>query len=128
MRYLTLDEVVELHHLALEQSGGATGIRDLGALESAVVQPLMAFGGQDLYPTVVEKGAALAFSLVRNHPFMDGNKRAGHAALETFLVLNGFEVNASVDEQEQVILDLAAGRMQREEFTEWVRWHMLPKG
>jgi death-on-curing protein len=92
IRYLTLEEVLELHRLALEQSGGLDGVRELGGLESAVAQPQMAFGGQELYPSLAEKAAALGFSLVCNHPFMDGNKRIGHAAMETFLVLNGWEL------------------------------------
>jgi death-on-curing protein len=127
MRYLTLDEVLELHRLALEQSGGATGLRDLGALESAIAQPYMTFGGQDVYPTLVEKASALAFSLVKNHPFVDGNKRAGHAAMETFLVLNGNELSAGVEEQERVVLGVAAGTVAREEFTEWARVHVVEK-
>lgn len=93
MRYLSLAEVAELHRLLIEAFGGSHGIRDLGALESALAQPRMSFGGEDLYPTVVEKVAALGFTLVQNHPFLDGNKRVGHAAMETFLVLNGFELD-----------------------------------
>src|SRR5438270_9876902 len=124
IRYLTLEEVLELHRLALEQSGGLDGVRDLGGLDSALAQPLMAFGGQDLYPSLAEKAAALAFSLVCNHPFVDGNKRVGHAAMETFLVLNGWELTAGVDEQEQIILRLAAGSQTREDFTVWVQLHM----
>lgn len=92
MRYLTLNEVLELYHRVMEQSGGAVRIRDLNALEPALAQPRMTFGGQELYPTIVEKASALGFSLIRNHPFVDGNKRTGHAALETFLVLNGYEL------------------------------------
>jgi death-on-curing protein len=98
MRYLTLGEVLELYHRIIRQSGGSQGIRDLGALESALAQPRMTFGNQELYPTVVEKASALGFSLIKNPPFVDGNKRTGHAAMETFLVLNGFEIDASVDE------------------------------
>jgi death-on-curing protein len=128
MRYLTLEEVLELHRLVLEQSGGASGLRDLGTLESAVAQPGMTFAGQDLYPTAVEKASALAFSLVMNHPFVDGNKQVGHAALETFLVLNGSELRAAVEEQERVMLELAAGTLKREEFTEWVRAHTFERG
>jgi death-on-curing protein len=124
MRYLTVDEVVHLHRLMLERFGGASGLRDRGALESSVVQPQMTFGGQDLYPTLAEKASALGFSLVLNHPFVDGNKRAGHAAMETFLVLNGHELDAPVDEQEQIILQVAAGTLKRERFTEWVRSHV----
>lgn len=97
----------------------------IGALKSAVSQPLMTFGGTDLYSTLVEKAAALAFSLVMNHPFMDANKRVGHAAMETFLILNGFEVSADVNEQERAILALAAGRLAREAFTEWLRMHVV---
>ena len=81
----------------------------------------MPFGGVNLYPTTVEKAAALGFALVMNHPFVDGNKRIGHAAMETFLVLNGYEIVATTDEQERVMLDLAAGRLGRAEFTEWLR-------
>jgi len=120
MRYLTISEVEELHRLALEHSGGADGIRDRGGLESAVAQPAMTFSGQDLYPTLVEKAAAICFSLVMNHPFIDGNKRAGHFAMETFLLLNGKEIAATVDEQEQIILRLAAGEIERDELSEWL--------
>ena len=89
MRYLTLGEVVELHQRLLQTTGGAPGIRDSGALESAVAQRKATFGGADLYPTVAENAAALCSSLVQGHPFVDGNKRVAHAAMETFLVLSG---------------------------------------
>lgn len=68
-------------------TGDRYAVRDI-----AVAQPRMTFGGEDLYPTIIEKASALGFSLINNHPFIDGNKRLGHAAIETFLVLNGFEV------------------------------------
>lgn len=125
MRYLTLLEVLDLHRMILEQSGGMAGVRDLGALESAVAQPCMTFGGQDLYPNLADKASSLAFSLVMNHAFVDGNKRIGHAAMETFLVLNGWEVDATEDEQEQVFLQLAAGTLARESFTEWLKVHLI---
>ena len=126
MRYLALSEVVELHRRLLAQAGEATGIRDLGALESALAQPRMTLAGSDLYPTLVEKAAALCFSLVGNHPFIDGNKRIGHAAMETFLVLNGAEIDAGLDEQERVMLDLAAGRIDRGQLADWLRQHLKP--
>jgi death-on-curing protein len=125
MRYLTLGEVLELYHRIIKQSGGAQGIRDLGALESALAQPRMTFGSQELYLTLVEKASALGFSLIKNHPFVDGNKRTGHAAMETFLVLNGFEIDASVDEQEQIILQVASGELERDDFTAWLRAHVV---
>jgi death-on-curing protein len=124
IRYLALEEVLDLHRRTLEQSGGLEGVRDLGGLDSALAQPQMTFEGQDLYPSLAEKAATLGFSLVCNHPFLDGNKRVGHATMETFLVLNGWELAAGVDEQEDVILRLAAGDLKREEFTAWVRSHL----
>src|SRR5204863_9276265 len=101
------------------------GIRDLNALESTVAQPRMTFDGKELYATVVERAAALGFSLIMNHPFIDGNKRIGHAAMETFLMLNGFEIQAQIDEAEQVILSVAAGAMGRGAFSEWVKDHVV---
>ena len=126
MRYLTLGEVVDLHRRLLQATGGAPGVRDFGLLESAIAQPKATFGGVDLYPTMVEKAAALAFSLVQGHPFVDGNKRVGHAAMETFLVLNGGEIDAPVDDQERLMLDLAAGRIGRSQLIDWLRQHLKP--
>ena len=127
MRYLTLAELFYLYHHLIEQSGGAAGIHSMAALESALAQPHMTFAGNDLYPTVVEKAAALGFSLVSNHPFVDGNKRIGHAAMEVFLFLNGYEIDAPIDEQERVILQLAAGDLDRREFTDWLRTRMVAR-
>jgi death-on-curing protein len=124
MRYLTVEEVQKLHQRVLDETGGGGGVRDQGALESAVAQPQMAFGGQELYPTLADKAGALGFSLAMNHAFVDGNKRTAHAAMEVFLVLNGAELNASVDEQEKVMLELAAGNLDREAFVEWIRQHL----
>lgn len=127
MRYLGLNEVLALHDRVMAQSGGAVGILNLAALESALAQPRMTFGGDDLYPSLAEKAAAFGYSIVKNHPFVDGNKRTGHAAMEVFLMLNGFEVQASVDEQERVILQVAAGDLTRDDFTGWLRAHVVAK-
>jgi death-on-curing protein len=92
-----------------EQTGGAAGIRDLGLLDSALAQPKATLGGSDLHAIVSDKAPALCVSLVQNHPSVDGTKRIGHAAMETFLVLNGLEVHASVDEQDRMMLEIASG-------------------
>ena len=126
IRYLTLSEVLELHARLLASSGGAAGVRDLGRVQAALAQPMATFDGAELYPTLVDKAAALGFSLIQGHPFIDGNKRIGHAAMEVFLVLNGFELRASIDEQEAVVLALAAGNMTREVFADWIRQHANP--
>lgn len=109
MRYLSITEILDLHERLITDTGGAAGVRDLGALESAVSQPHTSFDGRNLYPGLLEQVAALCFSLVMNHPFVDGNKRIGHASMETFLILNGHEIQCGVDEQERIMLQLAAG-------------------
>ena len=126
-RHLTLGEVAALHRAIIESSGGATGIRDLGALESALAQPRATFDGADLHTSLHAKAAALGFSLALNHPFLDGNKRVAHASMEAFLILNGFEIVAPVDEQERLMLDLAAGDVTREQLTEWLEKHLQPR-
>ena len=109
MRYLTLGEVVELHRLVLAATGGAPGIRDLGALESAVAQPRATFAGNDLHRSLIEKAAALGFALAQGHAFVDGNKRVAHAVMAT---------------QERLMLDLASGRLSRVELTGWLQQHV----
>ncbi len=121
MQYLTVSEVIELYRQVMETSGGTVGILSIEALESAVAQPRATFDGKELYPTIIEKAAALGFSLVMNHAFVDGNKRVGHYAMETCLVINGYELDASVDEQEAIFLQLASGMLSREAFTNWIR-------
>lgn len=116
---------MEIYSQVMRQSGGGVGIRDLGALESAVAQPRMTFNGEELYPTITEKASALGFSLIQNHPFVDGNKRAGHAAMESFLMFNDREIIASVDEQVEIVLGVASGKIDRDTFTEWLRNHAV---
>jgi len=124
MRYITIGEVLGIYQRVMQDTGGLMGIRDLGALESAIAQPYMTFGGNELYPSLAEKAAALGFSLIQNHPFADGNKRTGHAVMESFLGLNDYEINASTEEQVEVILSLASGKLSRDEFTEWLSKHI----
>lgn len=130
MRFLGLAEVLFLHRKIIDQSGGSDGLRDLGLLESALSQPRQTFDGSDLYPDLVAKAAALGFFLISNHPFLDGNKRIGHAAMEAMLMLNGLELDVSVQEAETEILAVAAGNRRRTVFEDWVRAHAvnLPDG
>lgn len=127
MRYLVVEEVLRLYDRIIKQKGGSAGVRDRGALESAVAQPQMTFGGEDLYSTLPEKASALCFSLVMNHPFVDGNKRTAHYAMEVFLVLNGFEIQSSIDDQEKVMLSLAQGSLSRENFIAWLEQKIKAK-
>jgi death-on-curing protein len=126
--FLTVRHVLRLHLLVMEQSGGRASIRELAGIESAVAQPRMTFDDHELYPSVAEKAAALGFSLIRNHPFTDGNKRVGHAAIEAMLGLNGFVLEAPVDEAERIILGVAAGELGRATLLDFVRRHARPAG
>ena len=125
MRYLSLSEILELHERIISSSGSSHGVRDIKALKSSVNQPRLTFDQKDLYPDIVSKAAALCFFLIMNRAFIDGNKRVGHAAMETILVLNGYEIVAEVGYQEQIILELAAGAITRENFTEWLNKHIV---
>lgn len=127
MRYLSLHEVISLHSLLITQSGGSSGLRDRGALESAVAQPEASFGGEELYPDLASKAAALGHSLIQNHPFVDGNKRIGHGAMEVFLLVNGHEIDASVDDQEKIIIDVASGKVSRIELSEWLSKNVVAR-
>jgi len=127
MVHLKLVDVLYLHEQLILQSGGSPGLRDRGGLEAALAQPRMTFGGADLYPTLVDKAAALCFSLVMRHPFVDGNKRVGYAAMRLLLDLNGWTIQAQVDDAEQIVLRLAAGQFSREQFNTWVHEHAAPK-
>src|SRR5262245_28805768 len=123
MRYLTLGEVVTLHRAVVTATGGASGIRDFRGLESAIAQPKATFDRVDLYPTLIDKAATLAFGLSNNHPFVDGNKRIAHAAMAVFLELNRVSIDASVDEQELLMLRLASGEVSREDLVAWLQSH-----
>jgi death on curing protein len=123
MRYLTVAEVLYLHDRLLATTGGASGIRDLGRVEAAIAAPKATFDGDDLYPGVLSKAATLCFSLVQGHAFVDGNKRIGHAAMAVFLSLNGYTLDATVDEQERLILGIASGTTSRDELVTWLNEH-----
>src|ERR1700694_5038306 len=119
-RYLTMQEVLDIHRWALQAFGGLDGVRDTGMVESALAAPQMTFGGVDLHSTLVEKAAALAFSLVMNHAFVDGNKRVGFWAMDTFLRLNGPCVACTTEEGEAMFLSVADGKMTRKQLTDWL--------
>lgn len=123
MIHLDADDVVAMHADVLAHSGGGAGIRDRNGLESAVAQPQTSFGGADLYPTLIEKASALCYSLVLDHPFVDGNKRIGVVAMVAFLDVNGYDFRVDADSGEATILRLAAGDLNRDELADWVRSH-----
>lgn len=117
---LSTAQVVLLHDLLIQETGGLNGLRDIGLLESALSAPFAAFGGISAYPTIESKAARLAFGLVKNHPFADGNKRIGVLAMMTFLALNGVELSCTDDELITLGLALAEGSITDKEVLDWI--------
>ena len=111
--FLSLDEALALHADQISRYGGRTGIRDLALLESALAMPQAKFGGQWLHPTLQETAAAYLFHVVRNHPFVDGNKRSGLICAIAFLGLNDLELRAEPEDLLQLVLGVAEGRTDK---------------
>jgi death-on-curing protein len=120
--FLTLDEVLALHADQVERYGGDHGVRDVGLLESAIAMPQATFSGY-LHASLTEMAAAYLFHLVRNHPFLDGNKRAGLMTALVFLGLNGLELDADADRLTELVLGVAAGKVSKAETTVFIERH-----
>lgn len=125
--YLSVAQVLALHQSQLQRFGGPKGLLDQAALEAAVARPAMTFGGEDLYPDIASKSAALMHFFVMNHPVVDGNKRAGISATELFIMANGYEIRASDLELENLTLAVARGELDIEPLTIWFRQRLAPR-
>lgn len=125
--FLTVDDVLRLHSIAIDDQGGDPAILNRGLLEAAVAMPQQQFGGVFLHDGIAAMGAAYAFHICKNHPFADGNKRAGHAAMVGFFALNDWVLDATNDEVTEVILSLAAGGLDKQTFTQWALKHARSK-
>lgn len=123
--FLTLDEVLALHADQIERYGGRPGIRDIGLLQSALGVPSATFEGRFLHGSLHEMAAAYLFHLARDHPFIDGNKRVGLAALLAFLGLNSRWLDADPAELERLVRDVAAGKTSKAEVAVFVQRHIF---
>ena len=126
-RFLTPEEVIEIHADQIERYGGSPGTRDKDLLQSAVAMPESGFGEHYLHTDLFEMAAAYLFHLIQNHPFMDGNKRVGAMAAFTFLKLNGLTLTAKDTEFESIILSVAQGKMGKAGVAEFLRQHAKKK-
>lgn len=124
MVVLSKQNVLHLHEKILKTTGGMAGVRDEGLLESAVMNCQQTFGGTDVYPHVIDKAAALAFALSKNHPFCDGNKRTSILAMLVMLKLNGFDSNHSQEQLSTLGLKLADGTLNHSQVREWICTHV----
>ena len=121
--FLTFAEIIEIHNYQIENFGGASGVRDMELLKSAIGMPSATFGGTFLHPTIYEMAAAYLFHLVENHPFVDGNKRVGAMAALVFLDMNGIDFEASNEEFTAMDLRVASGKMLKAEITLFLKEH-----
>lgn len=125
MIILSKKQILLLHTQLLEETGGSDGIRDEGLLDSALNAPFQGFGDTDVFPSIQQKAARLGYGLVKNHAFIDGNKRIGAHAMLVFLALNKVELDYTQDELSEIFLQIAAGESGFEELLHWITSHQL---
>lgn len=125
MKWLQLRTVLAIHRLQIAEHGGEPGVRDLGLLESALARPVNRIE-YDSEADTAFAAAAYAFGISKNHPFMDGNKRTSLVAMETFLRINGVELQATPEEKYLILIQLAEGSLSEDELGDWIRSHSKP--
>lgn len=124
MIWITADDVIQIHSRVIQRSGGMDGLRDRAGLEAAVSAPMQSFGGQDLYPTTVEKIARLGYGLASNHAFVDGNKRIGAMMTQLLLKWNGFQMSLSSGELADMFIAIADGSAKESDLLAWIQEHL----
>lgn len=117
---IDVEEVLAFHEKLIEQFGGTPGIRSMELLESAIYRPYQTFDGEELYPSPIEKAGAVVESIVKNHPFLDGNKRTGYVLMRLILMQNGKDIFATEEEKYQFIIQIASGKLDFEEIKAWI--------
>lgn len=121
MKYLTMKQILAIYDEIVAQTGGTRGIRDIRLLESAVARPQATFEQEDLYPDIFSKAAALGHSIILNHPFIDGNKRTGYMAMRLFLSINGYDVNATLEEKYMFVMEISGKKKKKEAIAQWLK-------
>jgi len=119
--FLGLDEIIEIHNDQIKRYGGLSGIRDIELLKSAITIPAACFGGDYLHKDIYEMASAYMFHIVRNHPFIDGNKRTGAVAAVIFLIMNGVDLSADEVAFEKMVLSVAEGKSDKAKISQFFR-------
>lgn len=122
---ISVKEAEEIHKILIDAFGGAHGIRDLGALESALARPYQTFEKNELHPTPILKAASLIESILINHPFLDGNKRTGYVLMRIFLISNGLDIKASQEEKYDLVINIASGKAKFATIVTWLNNHVF---
>ncbi|MEZ4800282.1 MAG: type II toxin-antitoxin system death-on-curing family toxin [Flavobacteriales bacterium] len=124
---IELRDALNIHDILIDKFGGSKGVRDQGALESALHRPFATFDNQELYPSPTEKAAAVFESILINHPFIDGNKRTAYVLMRLILLEAGLDINASQDEKYQVVIAASTGEIRFEQIKHWIQTHVTQK-
>ena len=123
MIVLSKNQIIKLHSQLIQETGGTDGIRDEGLLESVLAAPFQSFSGTDIYPSLQQKAARLGYGLVKNHAFIDGNKRIGAHVMLVFLALNKIELTYTQDELSDTFLLFASGELSQQDLLHWIIIH-----
>ena len=121
----TIQDIYELHNQLEESFILSSGVRDENLLASAVNTPFQTFMGNDLYPSIYDKAAQLCYGIVKNHPFTDGNKRTALHSMYVYLIINEFDITATQQEVEDLIINVAVGNMTNTELAEWLQGNTI---
>lgn len=122
---ISKEQVMVLHSHLISETEGSDGIRDEGLLESAIAAPFQSFGNTEAFPSTLQKAARLGYGLIKNHAFIDGNKRTGVHCMLVFLALNGIELDYTQDELSDVVISVAAGALDLDGLLQWIIKHLL---
>jgi death on curing protein len=125
MKYLLPEQVLFIHSRLIDETGGSHGIRDLGLLQSAVARPRATFGGKELYHDIFQKAAAMMESLIKNHPFIDGNKRTAITSAAVFLQRNGYFLETTQEEVEQITIKVATDEISIQDVVKWFKKYSI---
>lgn len=123
---ISIKEALQIHSTVIVQHGGSTGVREMNLLESALNRPFQTFDGSELYPTAIEKAAAIVESVVKNHPFSDGNKRTGYVLCRLLLMGSGLDIKASLEDKYKFVISISTGEINYDEIKSWLEAHTEP--
>lgn len=123
---ISVEDILDLHWKSIERYGGSHGVRDFNLLESALARPMQTFDGIEFYPTLLEKAAALGESLIKNHPFIDGNKRIGFLAMVALIENNDLDFCASQEDAYDFVIEIATGNVGIEQIVLWLKSNTQP--
>lgn len=124
MIWVTADDVIMIHSRIIQVTGGIDGLRDRAGLEAAIAAPLQSFGGEDLFPTVIDKIARVGFGLASNHAFIDGNKRIGAMVTQLLLKWNGYQLRLEQGELADMFIAIADGKQNEQDLLNWIQSHI----